>query len=59
VFGTAQRFGLGVSPLTEDMYYSIQTEEEFEQLLMQELVMVDTKKRPRNRIAKWRWKSNQ
>jgi len=32
MFGTAQRFGLGDSPLTEDMYFSIETEEELEQL---------------------------
>ena len=32
MFGTAQRIGLGDSPLTEDMYSSIQTEEEMEQL---------------------------
>jgi hypothetical protein len=30
--GTAQRIGLGDSPLTEDMYSSIETEEELEQL---------------------------
>jgi hypothetical protein len=32
MFGTAQRIGLGESPLTEDMYSSIETEEELEQL---------------------------
>jgi len=32
MFGTAQRIGLGDSPLTEDMYSSIETEEELEQL---------------------------
>jgi len=32
MFGTAQRIGLGESPLTEDMYTSIETEEELEQL---------------------------
>jgi len=32
VFGTAQRIGLGDFPLTEDMYSSIETEEELEQL---------------------------
>ena len=32
MFGTAQRIGLGDSPLTEDMYSSIKTEEELEQL---------------------------
>jgi len=32
VFGTAQRNGLGDSPLTEGMYSSIETEEELEQL---------------------------
>jgi len=31
-FGTAQRIGLGDSPLTEDMYSSVKTEEELEQL---------------------------
>ena len=33
MFGTAQRIGLGDSPLTEDMYSSTETEEELEQLL--------------------------
>ena len=32
MFGTAQRIGLGDSPLTEDMYSTIETEEELEQL---------------------------
>jgi len=32
MFGTAQMIGLGDSPLTEDMYSSIETEEELEQL---------------------------
>ena len=32
VFGTAQRIGPGDSPLTEDMYSSIETEEELQQL---------------------------
>jgi len=32
MFGTAQRIGLGDSPLTEDMYSAIETEEELEQL---------------------------
>jgi hypothetical protein len=32
MFGTAQRIGLGDSPLTEDMYSSIETEEELEHL---------------------------
>ena len=32
MFGTAQSIGLGDSPLTEDMYSSIETEEELEQL---------------------------
>jgi len=32
MFGTAQRIGLGDSLLTEDMYSSIETEEELEQL---------------------------
>ena len=32
MYGTAQRIGLGDSPLTEDMYSSIETEEELEQL---------------------------
>jgi len=32
MFGTAQRIGLEDSPLTEDMYCSIETEEELEQL---------------------------
>src|SRR5215510_11209443 len=32
MFGTAQRIGLADSPLTEDMYSSIETEEELEQL---------------------------
>ena len=32
MFGTAQRVGLGDSPLTEDMYSSVETEEELEQL---------------------------
>ena len=32
MFGTVQRIGLGDSPLTEDMYSSIETEEELEQL---------------------------
>jgi len=32
MFGTAQRIGLGDSPLTEDMYSSTETEEELEQL---------------------------
>jgi len=32
VFGTAQRIGLGDSLLVEDMYSSIETEEELEQL---------------------------
>jgi len=32
MFGTAQRIGLGDSPLTEDMYSSKETEEELEQL---------------------------
>jgi len=32
MFGTAQRIGLGDSPLTEDIYSSIKTEEELEQL---------------------------
>ena len=31
-FGTAQRIEIGDSPLTEDMYSSIETEEELEQL---------------------------
>jgi len=30
MFGTAQRIGLGNSLLTEDMYSSIETEEELE-----------------------------
>ena len=33
MFGTAQRNGLGDSPLTEDMYSSIETEEELEELI--------------------------
>jgi len=32
MLGTAQRIGLGDSLLTEDMYSSIETEEEMEQL---------------------------
>jgi len=32
MFGTEQRFGLGDSPHAEDMYSSIETEEELEQL---------------------------
>ena len=32
MFGTAQRLVLGDSPLTEEMYSSIETEEELEQL---------------------------
>ena len=32
MFGTAQTIGPGDSPLTEDMYCSIETEEELEQL---------------------------
>jgi hypothetical protein len=32
MFGTAQRIGLGDSPLTEYMYSSIETKEELEQL---------------------------
>ena len=32
MFGAAQRIGLGDSPLTEDTYSSIETEEELEQL---------------------------
>jgi len=32
VFGTAQRIGLGDSPLSEDVYFSIETEEELEQI---------------------------
>jgi len=32
MFGTAQRIGIGDSPLTEDMYSSTETEEELEQL---------------------------
>jgi len=32
MFGTAQRIGLGDSPLAEDMYSSTETEEELEQL---------------------------
>jgi len=32
MFGAAQRIGLGDSPLTEDMYSSIETDEEMEQL---------------------------
>ena len=32
MFGTAQRIGLGDSPLAEDVYSSIETEEELEQL---------------------------
>ena len=32
MFWTAQRIGLGDFPLTEDMYSSIETEEELEQL---------------------------
>ena len=32
MFGTAQRIGLADSPLTEDMYSSLETEEELEQL---------------------------
>ena len=32
MFGTAQRIGLGDSLLVEDMYSSIETEEELEQL---------------------------
>jgi len=32
VLGTAQRIGLGDSPLTEDLYSSTETEEELEQL---------------------------
>ena len=32
MFGTAQRIGLGDSPLTEDIYSSIEIEEELEQL---------------------------
>jgi len=31
MFGTAQKIGLGDSPLTEDMYCSTETEEEMEQ----------------------------
>jgi len=33
MFGTAQRIGLGYSPLTEDIHSSTETEEELEQLL--------------------------
>ena len=36
MFGTAQRIGLGGSPLAEDMYYSLETEEVLEHLLKQE-----------------------
>ena len=32
MFGTAHRIGLGDSPFTEDMYSSIETEEELELL---------------------------
>ena len=32
MFGTAQRIGLADSPLTEDMYFSTETEKELEQL---------------------------
>ena len=32
MFGTAQRIGLADSPLTEDMYSSIETEEDLEEL---------------------------
>ena len=32
MFGTAQRIGLGYSPLTEDIYSSTETEGELEQL---------------------------
>ena len=32
MFGKAQRIGLGDSPLSEDMYSSIETEEELEEL---------------------------
>jgi len=32
MFGTAQRIVRGDSPLTEDMYSSVETEEELEQL---------------------------
>jgi hypothetical protein len=36
MFGTAQRIGLADYPLTEDMYSSIETEEELNSSLMQE-----------------------
>jgi len=37
MFGTAQRIGLGDSPLTEDMYCSTETEEVLEQLFNAEM----------------------
>src|SRR5215510_14220010 len=37
MFGTAQRIGLVDSPLTEDMYFSIETEKELEQLFSAEI----------------------
>ena len=53
--GTAQRIGLGDSPLTEDMCCSIETEE-LEQLFNAGMNMVETRKRPTNRIEKMKMK---
>jgi len=58
VFGTTQSIGLGDSPLTEDMYCSIETEEELEQLFNAGLMVErrKTRKRPTNRIEKMKMK---
>ena len=58
MFGTAQRIGLGDSPLTEDMYSSIETEEELEQLFSAGMNNSRDKedKRPTNMIEKTKMK---
>src|SRR5215510_13757380 len=50
MFGTALRIGLADSPLTEDMYFSIKTEEVLEQLFNAGINsgQVETRKRPTN-----------
>jgi len=59
MFGTAQMIGLGDFPLTEDIYSSVETEEELEQIFNAGIIMVETRKtrkRPTNRKEKMKMK---
>jgi len=58
MFGTAQRIELGDSPLAEDMYSPIETEEELEQLFNAGMSYGQdkTRKRQTNRIEKMKIK---